>query len=150
MAVWRRRAIETFPMLRARLNRRDYDLSDLCWDIEEIIQHAATDDAPALLNAYLDFAMWCFQQPDLRELIVFEFYSRAWRHFPRQDWDVIVSRFPAQAIRMSWQEWNQTLPYADLLDLRRMIRHHLEDELADDELPIGANHRPRRRGAAEW
>jgi len=149
MAAWRQRAIEAFPILRTRLNMRGYDLSDLCWDIEKIIHDAATDDAMTVLNAYLDFAMWCFRQPDLRELIVFEFYSRAWRHVPRRYWDLIVSRSPAQAVRMSWEEWDRTLPYADLLDLRRMIRHHLRGDIGDDELTISATHHPRRRGASE-
>ena len=62
MATWRRRAIELFPELQAELNRPDYTINLLFFDLYSAVgeAHRAHDDK-RLADIY-GFAEWCARQ----------------------------------------------------------------------------------------
>lgn len=62
MAVWRRRALEAFPQLRRDLNRGDYTVYALFFDLLPMARaaHEAEDDD--MLRRIYAYAEWCARQ----------------------------------------------------------------------------------------
>src|SRR5437764_3802833 len=62
MAAWRRRALELFPQLRQPLQRRDYSIYMLYFDLLPMVREAHDADDTALLRQIYGFAAWCLEQ----------------------------------------------------------------------------------------
>src|SRR4051812_38855345 len=62
MAVWRRRALEQFPELRNELNRRDYNVYFLFFDLLPMSEDAHDRSDTEMLSRIYTYAEWCLSQ----------------------------------------------------------------------------------------
>lgn len=63
MSVWRRRALESFPQLKRDLNRKDYTVYSLFFDLLVMVRAAHENEDDELLRLIYAYPEWCAQQP---------------------------------------------------------------------------------------
>jgi hypothetical protein len=63
VSAWRRRALETFPELRAELESRDSTIYDLFFTLLPWCRDAHTSGDVTALSRIYGFAEWCARQP---------------------------------------------------------------------------------------
>ena len=62
MAAWRQRALELFPNLKNDLNRPDYTIYSLFFDLLSAVQQAHRQGDQDRLTAIYGFATWCARE----------------------------------------------------------------------------------------
>ena len=122
MASWRRRAIDTFPSLRADLNKSDYTIYSLFFDLLAQVReaHRAGDDAQ--LRAIYGFALGCArsQGQPLWNAAGVAFYE----HLFDEPWmrEAAVKWLPADVRRDCVGLWERRLSANDLADVHATLR----------------------------
>src|SRR5215217_3033823 len=132
MSAWRRKAIALFPEQRAKLNRAEYELSDLFLDLTEdaAAAHARFGAAPAdaaaafVLRRVHGYAEWCMREG-----------GELWRHaavgfyeslFDRADWEYIAPWLSSFAVEQIEATWALGVGKEELPRFERVLRERRE------------------------
>jgi len=122
MSVWRRKAIESFPELRPKLNdRREIPNVYLLWlELRPMWVDAHTDGNDEMLDRIYGYADWCSQQrdKDLWNSTAVCFYEHI---LDDGGWETVLPRLSDATIVDVWGLWEYFLSEADLAALRKLL-----------------------------
>lgn len=126
MSVWRRRALEFFPQLRRELQRRDYSIYLLYFDLLPMVRKAHDTDDADLLRRIYSFAAWCLEQKakDLWNAAGVAFYEHLFDD--RRYWQKVIPWLSPRVIAECWSLWEWRLSAETLQEVRRLIEHRRE------------------------
>src|SRR5437764_15482473 len=131
MAAWRRRALGLFPELREQLQRRDFSIYMLFFDLLPMAREAHDTNHAELLRRIYGFAEWCLEQKakDLWNAAGVAFYEHLFDRW--QYWGKVVPWLSPRVISECWSLWEARLSEEEPEEIRRLIdgrREHLYQE----------------------
>jgi hypothetical protein len=119
MAAWRRRALEYFPQLRAELQRAEYTIYMLFFDLLPMVRADHESGDAELARRIYEFAEWCLNQTtgDLSNAAGVAFYEHLFDSnchraatIRRLSPDVIATCRPLWEARLSAHEMAELRP----------------------------------------
>jgi hypothetical protein len=113
MAVWRRRALTLFPQLRRDLNRRDYSLYSLFFDLKPLLRAALDAGDDRFVRGAFGFAEWCARSPnkDLWNPAGVAFYEHLFDYSAYSD--RVLPLLTSFVVFTHWELWGAMAPPAE-------------------------------------
>jgi hypothetical protein len=110
MSVWRRRALALFPQLRRDLNRRDYSVYSLYFDLKPLLRAALDAGDDGFVRGAFGFAEWCARSPnkDLWNPAGVAFYEHLF-DYPAYS-DRVLPWLSPFAVFTHWDLWGVMTP----------------------------------------
>lgn len=109
MAVWRRKALASFPQLRSDLHDRKYSYYMLFFDLLPMVRDAHATEDRVTLTAIYEFAAWCLalgrRAPDLSNAAVVAFFEHLFDN--EEDWDRVLPWLNREVIDECWDLWGE-------------------------------------------
>lgn len=132
MATWRRKALALFPDLRRDLQRPDFSVYMLFFDLLPRVRQAHQDDNVDALGRIHGFAAWCIEQnaKDLRNAAGVAFYEHLFDSH-RSLWSEFVRWLSPRVLADCWALWEARLSAEDLAEIRRLIAERREPRYAE-------------------
>ena len=126
MAVWRRRALETFPELRSELGLEDYSIYQLFFDLVPRVERAHADGDESFLRRAYGFASWCASQKtkDLWNAAGVAFFEHVFDRWNQRQ--LVVPWISPQIIANHWGLWERRLNEVQLAELRQLFANRRE------------------------
>jgi hypothetical protein len=122
MANWRRKALALFPDLRRDVQRPDFSIYTLFFELlpKSREAHKAGDDES--LRRIYGYAEWCFQQraKDMWNAAGVAFYEHLFDDHPSL-WPEVVQWLSPPVIQGVWGLWEWRISAEDLARVKRLI-----------------------------
>jgi hypothetical protein len=133
MAVWRRKALEYFPQLRRQLNRKEYSIYLLYFDLLPMSRAAHANSNRDLLRRTYEYAEWCLRQRSeaLWNPAGVAFYEHLFDRRGEVPWPEVAAWLSPFVVWMVWGLWEWRLVPDDLQALRELFRPRVEFSLSD-------------------
>jgi hypothetical protein len=130
MSAWRRRALDAFPGLRRELQRRDYSIYRLFFDLLPLSREAHVQQDIHTLRQIYGFAEWCFRQSNeaLWNAAGVAFYEHIF-DVAESMWGEIVPWIPPNVKRDCWSIWELQLAPEKVARLRELLLRRREGRL---------------------
>ncbi|HEX5444517.1 MAG TPA: hypothetical protein VFW87_11830 [Pirellulales bacterium] len=132
MATWRRKALALFPDLRRDLQRPDFSVYMLFFELLPNVRQAHQEgDADALRRIH-GFAAWCAEQnaKDLWNAAGVAFYEHLFDSH-RSLWGEFVRWLPPRVLADCRALWEARLSVEDLAEIRRLVAERREPRYAE-------------------
>jgi hypothetical protein len=122
LSNWRRKAIALFPTLRRDLQRRDFSIYMVFFDLVPMVREAHESGNRELLRRIYGFAEWCFNQKakDIWNAAGVAFYEHLFDKCPSV-WEECVRWLSPRVIQGCWGLWEFRLPAKDLAKVQQLI-----------------------------
>jgi hypothetical protein len=139
MASWRRKAAALFPQLRREIQRREFSIYSLYFELLPLSRAAhESGDAETLRRIY-GFAEWCFRQKakNMWNAAGVAFYEHVFDG-KKSGWSEVVPWLPPNVVRDCWVLWEARLTELELVEIRRLLdaatpKRYLEARLTTGE-----------------
>lgn len=135
MANWRRKAINLFPDLRYDVQRRDFSIYMLFFQLLPMSRaaHKAGDDET--LRRIYGFAEWCFEQKanNMWNAAAVAFYEHLFDDHPSL-WPEIVTWLSPRVIEDVWGLWEWRLSVENLAKVKRLIDERRQQRYSEARL----------------
>ena len=122
MANWRRKVLALFPGLRHDVQRPDFSISMVFFDLLPRVRVAHQDGDPEMLRRIYGFAEWCFEQKakDLWNAAGVAFYEHLFDSH-RSLWPEFVRRLSPRVVEGCMGVWGWRLSEEELAEGRRLL-----------------------------
>jgi hypothetical protein len=122
LASWRRKALALFPVLRGDVQRPDFTIYLLFFDLLPMSREAHQSGDGEMLRRIYGFAEWCFEQKakDMRNAAGVSFYEHVFDD-DRCRWPDVVQWLSPQVIGGCWGLWRYRLTADELAEVKRLI-----------------------------
>lgn len=127
MANWRRKVIALFPDLRRDVQRRDFTVYMVFFELLPAVRRAHQEDDVDKLRRIYAFAEWCFRQKakDLWNAAGVAFYEHVFDD-SRSLWPEVVKWLSPQVVTGCWGLWEWRLSAEELAEVRRLLAERTE------------------------
>jgi hypothetical protein len=121
LAAWRRRALATFPELRVEIQRPEFTIYSLFFELLPMVRSAHERDDGETLRRIYGFAEWCFSQKakDLWNAAGVAFYEHLFDEKAYRD--DILSWLSPHVINGCWGLWEARLTRSHFEELRESL-----------------------------
>jgi hypothetical protein len=122
MANWRRKVIALFPDLRREVQRRDFSIYRVFFDLLPRVRAAHESGDDETLRRIYGFTEWCFVQKakDLWNAAGVAFYEHVFDG-PRESWPAVVPWLSPQVRSGCWGLWEWRLTPDELARVRGLF-----------------------------
>lgn len=122
MANWRRKALALFPEMRHDVQRPDFSIYMVFFDLLPMCREAHKSGDVETLRRIYGFAEWCFEQEaeDMWNAAGVAFYEHLFDGH-HSLWEAIVQWLSPRVIEDCWGLWERRLSAQELEELRSLI-----------------------------
>lgn len=123
MATWRRKVLALFPDLRLDVQRPDFSIYMVFFDLLPRVREAHQDGDIETLRRVYGFAEWCFEQKKAKDLwnaAGVAFYEHLFDSH-RSLWPEFVRWLSPRVIEGCWGLWEWRLSEKELAEVRQLI-----------------------------
>lgn len=122
MANWRRKVLALFPDLRHDVQRRDFTIYMVFFDLLRRLREAHQEGDTETLRRIYGFAEWCFEQKakDLWNAAGVALYEHLFDSH-HSLWGEFVRWLPPRVVKGCWGLWEWRLSAEELAEVRHLI-----------------------------
>ena len=122
MASWRRKVLALFPDLRVDVQRPDFSIYMVFFDLLPRVRDAHQDGDTETLRRIYGFAEWCFEQKakDLWNAAGVAFYEHLFDSH-RSLWPEFIRWLSPRVVEGCWGLWEWRLSEEELAEVRQLI-----------------------------
>jgi hypothetical protein len=122
LANWRRKVVALFPDLRQDVQRPDFSIYMVFFELLPRVREAHQDGEIETVRRIYGFAEWCFEQKakDMWNAAGVAFYEHLFDSH-RSLWSEFVRWLSPRVVQGCWRLWEWRLSEADLTEVRKLV-----------------------------
>jgi hypothetical protein len=122
VATWRRKALALFPDLRCDVQRPDFSIYMVFFELLPMVREAHQEGDAEMLRRIYGYAEWCLEQKakDLWNAAAVAFYEHLFDSH-RSLWRQFVRWLSPRVVADCWGLWEWRLSAEELAEVRQLI-----------------------------